>query len=242
MKAEHDVGLGVVRADVLGAGESLFEEAEGVGAGLAVGLPVGDGDGADAGQNEHPSADEDAQGEASSPIFPEEEREDADQQDEAAEHLEDKEGEEGAKLIGIAVYALDHLTGGVLVVVGHVERKGVLGEVLADVIRGGPADALGEIGGEDLHDLLDHGDDDEEDGGGGEPFERAALLGLVDEVPDDLGQDELEAESGEQQDAECDDPRKLGEHVPSEQAAVFPRLDGYLRFSECGGQVHGERK
>ena len=36
-----------------------------------------------------------------------------------------------------------------------------------------PADALGEVGGEDLHDLLNHGYGDEENGGGGQPFEGA---------------------------------------------------------------------
>ena len=113
------------------------------------------------------------------------------------------------KLIGVAVDALDHLAGGVFVVVCHVEGQGVVGEVFADVVRGGPADALGEVGREDLHDLLDHGDDDEEDGGGGELFEWATLLRLVDEVANDLGQDELKAEACEEQDAECDDPRKL---------------------------------
>ena len=77
MEAEHDVGLGVVGADVLGAGEALFEEAEGVGAGLAVGLPVGNGDGANAGQDEHAPADEYGQGETSAPVLTKQERQDA---------------------------------------------------------------------------------------------------------------------------------------------------------------------
>ena len=49
VETEHHIGLGVVRTNVLGARETLLQEAERVGAGLAIGLPVGDGDGANAG-------------------------------------------------------------------------------------------------------------------------------------------------------------------------------------------------
>ena len=114
----------------------------------------------------------------------------------------------------------------------------MLGEVLADVVGGSPADALGEVGGEDLHHLLEHGYGDEEDGSGGQPFEGAVLLCFVDEVPDDLRQHKLQAQSDEQQDSQRDDERQLGQHVPSEEATVFPCFDGDFGFSECGRQVH----
>ena len=112
-------------------------------------------------------------------------------------------------------------------------------EVLANVVGCSPTDPLGEVGREDLYKLLDYGDYDEENRGGGQTVQWTAFLRLVNEIPNDLGQDKLEAQSGEQQDTQRDDKRKLREHVPPEQAAILPCLDGYCRFSECGGKVHG---
>ena len=157
----------------------------------------------------------------------------------AAQHLEDEQREEGAELVRVAVHALDHLARGAVVVVGHVQREGVGGEVLADVVCGGPAHALGEVGSEDLHELLDHRDGDEGARRGGERPHSGSLLRFVYEVADDLREGELEAQAEEEQDSQGDDKRELGAQVAPEEAAVLSRLDLDGRFAECDGEAHG---
>ena len=68
-----------------------------------------------------------------------------------------------------------------------------------------------------------------------ERFHRGALLGLVDEVADDLRQGELEPQADEEQNAQGCDERKLRAHVSAEEAAELPRLDLDGRLSERGG-------
>ena len=151
-----------------------------------------------------------------------------------------KEGEEGAELVRVAVDALDHLARCAVVVVGHIQREGVGGEVLADVVGGGPAHALGEVGGEDLHELLDHRDGYEGARSGRECPHSGALLRLVYEVADDLREGELEAQAEEEQDAQGEDEWELWAEVAPEEAAVLSRLDLDGRLAECDGEAHGD--
>ena len=240
MEAAHDVGLGVVRADVLCSGQTLFQEAERVRTGGPVGLPVRHGDVADAREHQHPGNHEDGQRQAGPPVLAQQQHEDADQQKQAPEHLEDEQREEAAQLVRVAVDTLDHLPGGAVVVVRHVQRQRVRGEVLADVVGGRPAHPLREVGGDDLHDLLKHRDGHERDRRDRERLHRGALLCLVYEVADYLRQDELKPKAEEEQNAQGDHERKLRPQVAPKQAAVLAPLDLDGRLTEPNGKAHDD--
>ena len=213
-------------------------EAERVRTGGPVGLPIRHGDVADAREHQHPGNHEGGQRQAGPPVLAQQQHEDADQQKQAPEHLEDEQREEGAQLVRIAVDALDHLPRRAVVVVRHVQRQGVPGEVLADVVGGRPADPLREEGGEDLHHLLKHRDGYERDRRDRERLDRGAFLGFVYEVADDLRQDELKPKADEEQNAQGDDERKLGPQVAPKQAAVLAPLDLDGGLAELDGKAH----
>ena len=79
----------------------------------------------------------------------------------AAQYVYDERREEAAKLLGVAVYPLDHLSGRVPVVEGHVEHHAVAGEVAAQGVGRRPANAPAGVGGGNIDRLLHEGDEGE---------------------------------------------------------------------------------
>jgi hypothetical protein len=107
---------------------------------------------------------EEREGKPGAPVQAPEHDQDAEQEQDVADDLDDELGEEVGQGGDVAVDALDQLAGGAGLMERQVESQAVQGEVSAQRVGGGPAEALAGVGGADGERLLDEGEGDEQPG------------------------------------------------------------------------------
>ena len=117
----QDVGLRVGGADVFRARQPLFQETEHIGADLAPCPPIGDGDVPQQQQDGHAEQYKQRKGQAGPPLLPKEQHQDAHQEQATPHDLDRERGEEGPQVVHVAVNALDHFAGRVLVMERHIQ-------------------------------------------------------------------------------------------------------------------------
>ena len=105
-----------------------------------------------------------AEGQPDAPVFQQHRHQDADQQQQVAEHADDQLREEVGQLGHVAVDALDQLAGADVVVIAHIQVQAVAGHLGAQGIGGRPGHVFTHVGGADPHHLLEQGDADERQG------------------------------------------------------------------------------
>ena len=221
-KAPINVRLRLVGPYLLPARQSLLDEAEGLGAGVPLSPGVGHGQVAHARQDRQHHGGERGQRQPRSPVFAEEQGQYPGQQQHVTEEIDYEAGEEAAKLVGVAVDSLDHLTGRMVIVEGHVERQAVLPEIGPERVGSGPTDPSARVRGQHVDELLHDRYDGEERGGGDQSADGASGKRLVYEVPDYLRVDELQADAGKQQNRQRGHHAPLRAQVADEQFHVLP--------------------
>ena len=191
------MGLAAVGADVLGRGQSLPQKAEQHSARLARVTPCGHGRPL---HGEYGSGD---QGdvcdpyEPDTPVLVEQDDQDSDRQEaiahQADDHLREKAGQRGH----VPVDPFDELSGRVHLVKGHIEPKGVQGQIATQRVRRCPSDRLAQVGRGHGQGLVHDGYAQVDQGGdgklSGDLWTRVARPGDhgVDEDAHDLGADQL---------------------------------------------------
>jgi hypothetical protein len=225
-EAMQRVGASPVGAHVVDAGEALLHEAVDLSRGLALERGRRHGDltkrhhDGDLREGEH------RQRQADPRVLEPQHDQDAHQQQQAADHPHRELGEEVGERGDVAVDPLDHLARSAGGVEGHVERQAVLEEVAAQPVGGGPADGRTEDGGGAAEELGPEGDGQEHTG---DAEEGAARLrqgaggdarGGVDEAPEHLRNEELQADAREEQQRQQRGDPGLGREVAPEQDAV----------------------
>ena len=186
-------------ADILGAGQPLFEKAEEGGVGVALRFLVGNGDAAHGVQAEQGGDGKEREGRAQ-PLIDEEERdEDAEQQqdipDDAQHQLREKDG----KIQRIPLDALDEFPRAFLVVKAHIQPQAMRGQIFAQRIGGHPADILAHVGRAHGDRLLQQRDADEDNRRHQQQMKRFPGHGGIDEIAHDLRVHHLQTDAAQHQ-------------------------------------------
>ncbi len=211
---------GATRADILRAGELLFDETVQIGFGFSSRLLMWDGD------ISHPAKDQngrkriDGERQAGTPVFDEQRDKDADHQQSIGDQIQGKLREEGGQLGHVTVDALDQFSGRMVVVEAHIKIERVPGQLGAQVVGGGPCHIFAEIFHTDRHPLLDQGDSDKSQRGHGKGPHGLASQRFIDERPHDLRGNNPQADAAEQQDSQQDKASLLRADMVRKQVPV----------------------
>ena len=101
------------------------------------------------------------EGQPDAPVFEQQGDQDAEQQQDVAQHADHQLREEVGQLGHIAVDALDQLARADVVVIAHVQVQAVARHLGAQGVGGRPGHVFAHVGGADPHHLLDQGNADE---------------------------------------------------------------------------------
>jgi hypothetical protein len=98
----------------------------------------------------------------------------------------------------IAIDTLDHLTGGVGSVKGHIQAQGVTRQIQAQVVGGSPAEVFGYVGHQNAKQLLADRHADEDQRQAVEVIGCPACPRRIDEIAHDQGVGQLQGDADEQ--------------------------------------------
>jgi len=225
VEALHCIVDCAVGADVFETEQALLDEAVHLRVAFALGRVDGDGDVPGQVQDAECEDGEKAEGGADAPVLQVNEDDDAGQEDDASDHLQHELGKEVGQGRCIAIDALDHFTGRMLVVKSHIQVEAVVGEVVAHLVRRAPPHILSEIGADDLDALSTDPDGEEEDARPDEAAQGPVGLCGVDEVAKDLRIEQTEPDPDHHTDGEEGDAALVGTQIPGEEGGVVS--EGY---------------
>ncbi len=133
------------------------------------------------------------------PRLQEQQDDDTDDKDAVGKDGRDKLGEVLGHVADFGVDTLDQLAGRAQLVEAHIQAQDMGGQIAAQGVGGGPAQVLGEVDADGGQRLLGNDNDEEQnrqsDQGGGV----LAAGGPVDEAPNDLRREQLEADAAQKQ-------------------------------------------
>jgi hypothetical protein len=185
MEPAHDMRAGSVGAHVLRGREVLFE----IGEEMCVGLSRNGGRRNRSMLHAHEEGrgdrDEDGERETEAHVGHGQHDERADEQQCAAQDVDEERDEELCDRVNVAVDPLDHLAGWMFAVVLDVERQRVRGHLFAEMIRRGPRLMARHPRPDDRRTLRADGHDEVGGGDRDELGRRGAGRRLIDEVADD---------------------------------------------------------
>ena len=168
-----------------------FDKAEETGAGLARSLPKRHSQVAQTQQHKQRDHDEQAYRRADPQIFTEQHRHHANQQKAVAEDLDDKLGEKAGHCIDVAVNALYHFAGRMLLVEREIQAQAVLRQVPSQSVGRSPTYIFRQNGTAYRRHLLDDGNGNEQERQAREKVNRATGQRRIQQSTHDQGVDKL---------------------------------------------------